>query len=264
MMVVDVGKPKLQPIPRKPIPIIEPPLPKDWTSHVDANNGLTYYYHVPTGTTQWEFPTPQLKKPALPSFKEPGSNVQNNETNPTSNTNTALNKDYLALSKEYKHQRKYRDRSGSQPCLLCFRAPSSHIFFPCGHKCVCQNCMEINKICESGKVSDLGDGTNKWCFCPLCNEEIKKVSLYTGFEEQEYWNWVNEIKPILPQNFKQNFSKFHGINESSKNNKRNDDDDDDDDNRGAESRGRRGSGRNHSKKNSKKKNNPASKTCAIS
>ena len=41
-----------------------------------------------------------------------------------------------------------------------------------------------------------------WRQCPLCNAEIKKVSPLTGNEDQQYWNWVHEIKPPLPSGFK--------------------------------------------------------------
>jgi hypothetical protein len=226
MMVVDMRKPKLEPIPKSSVPQLAP-LPLNWTSHIDQTNGMTYYYHVPTGTTQWEFPTPKVKSPMQKSSslssssstsKKPyenqtdslySENVQSNniQNSQPKQQQPVLNKDYIALSKEYKEQRKYRDKSGSQPCLLCFRAPSSHIFFPCGHKCICQDCMAINNICESHSAN-LGDGQDKWCFCPLCNGEIKKMSLYqTGNEEEDYWNWVNEIKPKLPHGFQHKIEK---------------------------------------------------------
>jgi hypothetical protein len=40
-----------------------------------------------------------------------------------------------------------------------------------------------------------------WCFCPLCNEEIKKIATHTGREVDEYWAWVHEVKPALPAGF---------------------------------------------------------------
>ncbi|KAI9824337.1 MAG: hypothetical protein M1826_007359 [Phylliscum demangeonii] len=34
-----------------------PPLPEGWMAHLDQNSGQYYYIHIPTQSTQWEFPT---------------------------------------------------------------------------------------------------------------------------------------------------------------------------------------------------------------
>ena len=122
-----------------------------------------------------------------------------------------LNKDYLALSKEYAKFRAYRNLAGCQPCLLCLPAAvgahsnaSTHVFFPCGHKCVCSGCVAAHRITESGATT-LGDGQDNWCFCPLCNEEIKMIAVPSPSVdvEQQYWAWVHAVKPVLPKGFAQ-------------------------------------------------------------
>lgn len=37
-------------------PASPPPLPEGWISHMDPNSGQYYYIHLPTQSTQWEFP----------------------------------------------------------------------------------------------------------------------------------------------------------------------------------------------------------------
>jgi hypothetical protein len=208
-------------------------LPPNWKSHNDPSSGMTYYYHAPTGTTQWEFPLsqpplqaaqPQPNKGIQPTKVEPtagSSNVSSSKpqaalvkgrsTKELMKQSQSMNKDYLAMAREHSAQKQYRDKAGSQLCLLCSSCPSTHIFFPCGHKCVCISCVASHKLCESHQAN-LGDGEDRWCFCPLCNDEIKKIILFSGGDddEEKYWNWVNEVKPNLPVRF------VHGFKESAK------------------------------------------------
>ncbi|KAF2863521.1 hypothetical protein K470DRAFT_297900 [Piedraia hortae CBS 480.64] len=66
------------------VPISPPPLPEGWIAHIDSNSGQYYYIHLPTQSTQWEFPkgpTPlnlqetrtqnTLNSPAVSTFKQP-------------------------------------------------------------------------------------------------------------------------------------------------------------------------------------------------
>ena len=54
-----------------PLPASPPPLPEGWISHLDPNSGQYYYIHLPTQSTQWEFPkgpTPlNLNEPLSPT-----------------------------------------------------------------------------------------------------------------------------------------------------------------------------------------------------
>ena len=58
-----------------------PPLPEGWLAHLDPNSGQYYYIHLPTQSTQWEFPkgpTPlNLQEPLSPTgtFVQPFSPV---------------------------------------------------------------------------------------------------------------------------------------------------------------------------------------------
>jgi hypothetical protein len=44
------------PGPAGPTPASPPPLPEGWIAHLDPNSGQYYYIHLPTQSTQWEFP----------------------------------------------------------------------------------------------------------------------------------------------------------------------------------------------------------------
>ena len=54
-----------------PGPASPPPLPEGWIHHLDPNSGQYYYIHLPTQSTQWEFPkgpTPlNLNEPLSPT-----------------------------------------------------------------------------------------------------------------------------------------------------------------------------------------------------
>lgn len=52
-------------------PASPPPLPEGWIAHLDQNSGQYYYIHLPTQSTQWEFP----KGPTPLNLQEPLSPV---------------------------------------------------------------------------------------------------------------------------------------------------------------------------------------------
>lgn len=60
------------------VPASPPPLPEGWISHLDPNSGQYYYIHLPTQSTQWEFPkgpTPlNLHEPLSPTASTYGGN----------------------------------------------------------------------------------------------------------------------------------------------------------------------------------------------
>ena len=58
---------KSSPAPAGPGPASPPPLPEGWIHHLDPNSGQYYYIHLPTQSTQWEFP----KGPTPLNFNEP-------------------------------------------------------------------------------------------------------------------------------------------------------------------------------------------------
>ncbi|CAF9926014.1 MAG: hypothetical protein HETSPECPRED_006230 [Heterodermia speciosa] len=59
-------------------PASPPPLPEGWIAHIDPNSGQYYYIHLPTQSTQWEFPkgpTPlNLHEPLSPTASTYGGN----------------------------------------------------------------------------------------------------------------------------------------------------------------------------------------------
>lgn len=62
---------KVSQTPVGPGPASPPPLPEGWIAHLDPNSGQYYYIHLPTQSTQWEFPkgpTPlNLNEPLSPT-----------------------------------------------------------------------------------------------------------------------------------------------------------------------------------------------------
>jgi len=146
-----------------------------------------------------------------PGYGTAGSNVS--KVAARARVPPKLNKDYSALALEYSKMAAYRDLAGDQACLLCQVKPSTSIFFPCGHKCACSSCMVENRIKESGKTT-LDDGAGDWCFCPLCNEEIKRISLFSPGQcnpEDAYWEWVHLVKPSLPRAFVAGFKESSNV-----------------------------------------------------
>eukprot|EP00619_Florenciella_sp_RCC1007_P001620 CAMPEP_0205908836 /NCGR_PEP_ID=MMETSP1325-20131115/3479_1 /ASSEMBLY_ACC=CAM_ASM_000708 /TAXON_ID=236786 /ORGANISM="Florenciella sp., Strain RCC1007" /LENGTH=198 /DNA_ID=CAMNT_0053275077 /DNA_START=15 /DNA_END=611 /DNA_ORIENTATION=- len=117
------------------------------------------------------------------------------------------------MAREYAQFKAYRDLDGDQFCLLCHKAPSTHVLFPCGHKCICDGCRKSNGVVDSATwqkaLANPEGGGELWSFCPLCNEEIKRISRHTGTEYEDYWKWVNEVKPPLPRGFKAKFKRTH-------------------------------------------------------
>lgn len=69
---------KTSPAPVAAGPASPPPLPEGWIAHLDPNSGQYYYIHLPTQSTQWEFPkgpTPlNLNEPLSPTLSVYGNN----------------------------------------------------------------------------------------------------------------------------------------------------------------------------------------------
>ncbi len=69
---------KASPVPAATGPASPPPLPEGWIAHLDPSSGQYYYIHLPTQSTQWEFPkgpTPlNLNEPLSPTLSVYGNN----------------------------------------------------------------------------------------------------------------------------------------------------------------------------------------------
>jgi len=114
----------------------------------------------------------------------------------------SYNKDYILLSKEHKkteayririHRRK-RDNTSYQPpsCINCRSVRRNFkVFFPCEHMCLCSKCID-RKMPKQ---------------CPLCNSRISIVLNHTdtGDEYEEYWKWIEEVKPSISTAFVKTF-----------------------------------------------------------
>lgn len=65
-----IQQPSVSPAPSQ-APASPPPLPEGWIAHLDPNSGQYYYIHLPSQSTQWEFPkgpTPlNLNEPLSPT-----------------------------------------------------------------------------------------------------------------------------------------------------------------------------------------------------
>jgi hypothetical protein len=72
-------------------PSSPPPLPEGWIAHLDSNSGQYYYIHLPTQSTQWEFP----KGPTPLNLQEPMSPVGTFQ-NPLASPSASMFKQPLA------------------------------------------------------------------------------------------------------------------------------------------------------------------------
>ena len=83
----------------------------------------------------------------IPSFVEGGLGAPAGHT-------TSFKKD--SKPKDPKPQSGDEKETGVNECVVCFEAPSTHVFVPCGHMCACKSCS--SRLMESRKV------------CPMCNQ----------------------------------------------------------------------------------------------
>ena len=67
-------------------PASPPPLPEGWIAHLDNNSGQYYYIHLPTQSTQWEFP----KGPTPLNLQEPMSPVGTGTFNPLASPSSSV------------------------------------------------------------------------------------------------------------------------------------------------------------------------------
>ncbi|KAG5185507.1 hypothetical protein JKP88DRAFT_354175 [Tribonema minus] len=95
-------------------------------------------------------------------------------------------KNYMQMAQEYHVTAPYRDLKG--------RAKEARmVFFPCGHKCMCEKCVMQHKYSCAG-ATDAGE--DSWTMCPVCAEQIKFMSLFIDgkTEVQRYWQWIDAVE----------------------------------------------------------------------
>jgi hypothetical protein len=123
-----------------------------------------------------------------------------------------MNKDYLDMARLYRLQRPYSDKNLSHTCVLCFKRKATHVFFPCDHCCVCEECVKVEEICPDSKLSSKVHGC---CNCSLCGTVIKKILPFeNGKEIEKYWLWIYEYNAPLPEGFMKNFKHCAGVIET--------------------------------------------------
>ena len=110
---------------------------------------------------------------------------------------------YDHLAEMYRAQRAYADPTDDLTCVLCRKRLCTDVLFPCQHRCLCPECIVVEQVVEHHHMALV---PNSHCNCPLCGAVIKKIIPSTGGGEvDEYWNWVCEINPHLPDGFLRNF-----------------------------------------------------------
>ena len=118
---------------------------------------------------------------------------------------------YVYLAKDYKRLSRYKKNcvDSKTLCIRCLSKglPSQKngeyiqhsspycrkIFFPCEHSCVCDSCFNNEK---------------PWKKCPWCHKQVQIVLDKNDMETDEYWNWINEVKPPLPPKFQKHFLRL--------------------------------------------------------
>ena len=55
-------------------------------------------------------------------------------------------------------------------CVICLDRPKTYLLFPCGHRCVCEEC----RLCfEPGAT--LMPGQKRILECPKCRDKVSKT-----------------------------------------------------------------------------------------
>lgn len=114
-----------------------PPLPEGWLAHFDAASQHVYYYHTPSGVTQWTHP------------------VTNAPTARDSVSEKSRRKSQLAM---LENEISSVNADDSKECVVCLEAERQSIFYPCGHKVCCVPCAKSIRS---------GSGV-----CPVCRNSI--------------------------------------------------------------------------------------------
>ena len=149
--------------------------------------------------------------------------IHHNEYNGRHHQKYPYAKDYIRLAKEYKQASIYHNANPNikNRCIICkekaktdiirleqgkvnyFQHKRQHdlhqrrlikVLFPCEHRPICNHCWDENN-------------NRTWTKCPVCNEDIKITFDHCGNEVEQYWEWVNEIKPRLPISFLKSFAR---------------------------------------------------------
>jgi hypothetical protein len=140
-------------------------------------------------------------------------------------------KDYIRLAKEYKRSECYRNSNlqMKKKCHVCKETALTDIIQKDGRRInhvitgeshsISNNNSSIHKTrpralvkvlypCEHRPICNICWERKQWTKCPFCNKEVKVAINHTGNEENEYWEWIHEIKPHLPNGFLKTFTRM--------------------------------------------------------
>ena len=206
----------------------------NWIEHYDESHQASYYYNSVTNETSWEKPA-EVTVQSCYSLDESGENnplkahYENGKVKPKTESRRNLKKivpsdieqaeritsqasaeertqqDYIGLSKLYVIQRPYSDHTSDVKCVLCrVNMNPRQVFYPCQHRCVCDDCITSQQVCA---MADMAQFPSGFCNCPLCGQIIKRIlpAEEGGKDEDRYWEWVLEVKPPLPDGFMKGF-----------------------------------------------------------
>ena len=110
---------------------------EEWRAYQDSE-GKTYYYNATTGVTQWHLPSDENQDhDGETDFADSGE-LQSEEDAPP--------KDYVHMARTHALFAKFCEWQTPADCVLCHTKPAQLIFFPCRHKCVCEDCKVAHEI----------------------------------------------------------------------------------------------------------------------
>jgi hypothetical protein len=127
-----------------------------------------------------------------------------------------LTKNYADIAVEYRKQVQYIARKGTEEnvvgahssdpplCSMCKVEVCRKVFYPCQHVCVCDECIHRHEI---GVLDRHDQFARTWNACPLCVQEIKKIVPLHDNSENEYVEWLHEVKPPIPFVDRQQFAR---------------------------------------------------------
>ena len=178
-----------------------------WVEHLDNETGRGYWHNPRTGGSSWEAPPVDPRRgappvdPALARYSMLCLQQQ------------LLSKDYVSLRCDYERTLPYRCVRGqygdievlpsSAPCVLCREQVCDSVIFPCQHACLCAQCVVKCNVGPPGRQPSAADAP--WSSCPVCAEDIKKVTALTTSDVVAYWNWAYDVRQKLPHMFARRF-----------------------------------------------------------
>ena len=110
------------------------------------------------------------------------------------------------------------------PCIFCREALCETAFFPCGHVCVCEACIDSHQFTDestarrmvgakaaaavaAGQAPPGGAPLPAFTMCPCCMTSIKRMVSWSPDAANKYWEWVDGPVPKLGGDFHDSWSQ---------------------------------------------------------